>query len=94
MSLRPFLRVCASVGLFCAIDVVVVAATGKIAKAATGSVSYTYDALGRVVTASYDTGVCMIYTYDANGNRLSQTVNIGTGTTSTWGAGIWGCFKW
>jgi hypothetical protein len=30
--------------------------------AANGSVAYTYDALGRVTTASYDTGVCIIYT--------------------------------
>ena len=40
------------------------------ALAANGSVVYTYDALGRVSTASYDTGVCIIYTYEAAGNRL------------------------
>jgi hypothetical protein len=32
------------------------------ALAVNGSVIYTYDALGRVSTASYDTGVCIIYT--------------------------------
>lgn len=62
--------------------------------AANGSVGYTYDALGRVTTATYDSGVCVIYTYDANGNRLSQTVNVNTGNTSTWGTGVWGCFQW
>jgi len=66
----------------------------RSATAANGSVAYTYDALGRVTTASYDTGVCVIYTYDANGNRLSQTVNVNTGGTPTWGTGIWGCFHW
>jgi YD repeat-containing protein len=56
--------------------------------AANGSVTYTYDALGRVTTANYDTGVCVIYSYDANGNRLSQTIRAG-GTN-----GVWGCFNW
>ena len=55
-----------------------------------GSVSYTYDALGRVTTASYDTGVCILYTYDPNGNRLSETINVTTTGTS----GVWGCFNW
>jgi hypothetical protein len=59
--------------------------------AANGSVAYTYDALGRVTTASYDTGVCIIYTYDANGNRLSQTIKVSSGSGST---GVWGCFNW
>lgn len=68
--------------------------------AATGSATYTYDALGRVVSVSYDTGVIVIYTYDANGNRLSQVVNVNTATltwsnpvspctTNCWGAALW-----
>src|SRR5450631_3181052 len=60
------------------------------AHAANGSVAYTYDALGRVTTASYDTGVCIVYSYDPNGNRLSETINITTGGTT----GVWGCFNW
>jgi YD repeat-containing protein len=66
--------------------------------AANGSVVYSYDALGRVATASYDTGVIIIYSYDANGNRLSQTVNVNTqnlclgssahGNPTTWGRGL------
>ena len=70
------------------------------AHAANGSVVYTYDALGRVTTASYDTGVIIIYSYDANGNRTQQVVNVNTATltwtpTSTpctsncWGAALW-----
>jgi uncharacterized protein RhaS with RHS repeats len=58
--------------------------------AANGSVAYTYDALGRVTTASYDTGVCIIYSYDPNGNRLSETINVSTAGAT----GVWGCFNW
>jgi YD repeat-containing protein len=62
-----------------------------VANAANGSVAYGYDALGRVTTASYDTGVCIVYKYDANGNRLSETITIAAGGSST---GVWGCFNW
>jgi hypothetical protein len=60
------------------------------AQAANGSVAYTYDALGRVTAASYDTGVCILYSYDANGNRLSETINV----TTAGATGVWGCFNW
>jgi YD repeat-containing protein len=40
-------------------------------EAATGSVSYSYDALGRLVQVTYDDGTTTTYTYDANGNRIS-----------------------
>jgi len=50
-------------------------------------------ALGRITTAVYDTGVIVIYTYDANGNRLSQTINVNT-TTGTWGSFNWGSANW
>jgi hypothetical protein len=61
-----------------------------LAHAANGSVAYTYDALGRVTIASYDTGVCILYSYDPNGNRLSETINVATAGTT----GVWGCFNW
>lgn len=68
--------------------------------AATGSVTYTYDALGRVTTAAYDTGVIIIYNYDANGNRTQQIINVNTGTlvwtatggscsSNCWGGSLW-----
>jgi YD repeat-containing protein len=63
----------------------------EIANAANGSVAYSYDALGRVTAASYDTGVCIIYTYDPNGNRLSETIRVVAGGSVT---GVWGCFNW
>lgn len=70
------------------------------AYAANGSVTYTYDALGRVTTASYDTGVIVIYTYDSNGNRTAQVINVNTApltwtatytpcTTNCWGSSLW-----
>jgi YD repeat-containing protein len=62
---------------------------------ASASVSYTYDPLGRVTTALYDNGLCVAYSYDANGNRTSQNNTISTpATTPIWGAGVWGCFSW
>ncbi len=72
----------------------------RTAQAANGSVVYTYDALGRIASASYDTGVIVIYTYDANGNRTQQVINVNSATltwttTSTpctsncWGGALW-----
>lgn len=81
--------------LFASIAAALLAAGGmtSAAHAANGSVSYTYDALGRISTVSYDTGVMIIYTYDANGNRTAQTVNINT-TNLVWGSGNWGQALW
>lgn len=76
--------------IVCAVFAVSIFGALSLAHAANGSVAYTYDALGRVTTASYDTGVCIIYSYDPNGNRLSETINVtAAGTT-----GVWGCFNW
>lgn len=65
-------------------------AIANSACAANGSVAYTYDALGRLITASYDTGVCIAYSYDANGNRLSEKILV----TTSGATGVWGCFNW
>lgn len=39
-----------------------------------GSVSYTYDTLGRLTQASYSNGTVIVYTYDASGNRTTQVI--------------------
>ena len=39
------------------------------------SVSYSYDALGRLTGATYNTGATTAYVYDAAGNRTSVTTN-------------------
>jgi hypothetical protein len=45
--------------------------------------------------AGYDTGVCIIYTYDLNGNRLSETTTVTAGSiTGTWGCFVWGQALW
>jgi YD repeat-containing protein len=83
-----------------AIALFLVSSVATSAIAANGSVTYTYDALGRVATASYDTGVIVIYSYDANGNRTQQVINVNTGnltwtlthtpcTSNCWGAALW-----
>ncbi|HLJ64986.1 MAG TPA: RHS repeat domain-containing protein [Stellaceae bacterium] len=66
----------------------------EAALAANGSVVYLYDALGRVVTASYDTGACIGYSYDANGNRTSQSITVAGGGTAVWGCFTWGQANW
>jgi RHS repeat-associated protein len=40
------------------------------------TIDYTYDGLYRLTAAEYSTGEVFEYTYDATGNRLSQTVTI------------------
>ncbi len=76
--------------LVCALGAASAIGAFTLAHAANGSVAYTYDALGRVTAASYDTGVCILYSYDANGNRLSETISVTTAGTT----GVWGCFSW
>ena len=60
------------------------------------SVSYAYDQVGRVTTAAYDNGLCVVYTYDANGNRTAQSFSMSSVPASqNWGSGVWGCYlKW
>jgi YD repeat-containing protein len=76
--------------------VAVVAMTGVVVPTkANSSATFTYDGVGRVATALYDNGLCVAYTYDANGNRTSQTNTISSAPElATWGSGVLGCFKW
>jgi len=68
---------------------------GQIPFSAEGATYYEYDPLGRLTTALYDNGLCVVYSYDANGNRTSQT-NYETPQVSPalWGAETWGSFVW
>lgn len=64
-------------------------------ESASASINYGYDQLGRLVTALYDNGACVLYVYDPAGNRTSQTITISSSPeTPTWGTGTWGCFNW
>ena len=58
--------------------------------------SYGYDQIGRVTTALYDDGLCVLYTYDASNNRISQN-NFAAPQPprAQWGgATTWGNFAW
>lgn len=62
---------------------------------ADNSVAYGYDEVGRLRSALYDNGLCITYSYDAVGNRISQTNTLnGDPIQAVWGVGSWGCFKW
>ena len=66
-----------------------------LANGSTASVTYTYDQLGRINTALYDSGICIAYAYDSSGNRTVQTITTsGSPVLSVWGFGVWGCFPW
>lgn len=39
-----------------------------------GSITYSYDVLGRLVRVTYPNGAIVQYAYDANGNRTSYIV--------------------
>lgn len=49
----------------------VCSALSSTTEAVAGSVTYAYDTLGRVIRATYSSGVVIVYTYDAAGNRTS-----------------------
>lgn len=46
------------------------------------TVSYTYDALGRITNASYPDGTCLAYAYDAAGNRTQYSSATVTGVVA------------
>ena len=51
---------------------------GLAAEATAGSVSYEYDALGRLERIVYDDGKVIEFVYDAAGNRTSRVVTTGS----------------
>jgi hypothetical protein len=62
---------------------------------AKASVFFGYDPLGRLTTALYDNGLCIVDAYDANGNFTSQ-INYPAPppTRAQWGSPSWGSFTW
>jgi hypothetical protein len=53
-------------------------------------------ATGHTMTTELDAsqGLCVSYTYDANGNRITQTSGALNAVTPTWGAVTYPCFIW
>ncbi len=63
------------------------------ASGALANVTYTYDSLGRLASAAYDSGVTLYYSYDLNGNRLTRVVQ-NNGAIAVWGSFTWGLDHW
>jgi YD repeat-containing protein len=61
---------------------------------AEATINYSYDRLGRLTSAAYENGVCLTYSYDANGNRTVISSIIAPVGPPTWGAAPFGCFNW
>lgn len=53
-------------------------AVAMFAAAAAGTVTYAYDAQGRLISATYSDGTMICYHYDAAGSRTQYTVVSGT----------------
>jgi len=61
----------------------------------TPTVTYTYDGGGRSATSLYTDQTCVVYKYDANGNRIAVAVTkADVPETNVWGSGAYGCSKW
>jgi hypothetical protein len=61
----------ALMGFVCAIGI---AFNASASFAASGAITYTFDALGRISTATYNTGVILSYSYDLSGNQTQVQV--------------------
>jgi YD repeat-containing protein len=60
-----------------------------------GSAAFSYDAAGRLASAAYPTGVCVSYSYDANGNQITRSVITAVAAGSlVWDTGRWNCALW
>lgn len=55
---------------------------------------YSYDHDGRLSTGLVGGTSCLIYAYDANGNRSSSAVVDTVSSPSAWGQANWGSFNW
>ena len=70
---------------------VVACHSSQAAKAA--SMHFGYDPAGRLVTGMLGTS-CVLYGYDANGNRTSQQKKTLPASVSVWGDATWGGENW
>jgi YD repeat-containing protein len=61
---------------------------------ANAATTYLYDLVGRLTVIRYDNGVCVAYSYDANGDRTSSSTALNATGSLKWGASSWGCKIW
>ena len=61
------------------------------AKPGVGAIMLILQNAAAVMTSA---GRCVVFTYDQNGNRLTQTVSVPSGATPVWGSASYGCFAW
>ncbi len=54
---------------------VATALISAVGLAVAGSVTYTYDSLGRLATATYSNGLVVGFQYDLTGNRTSYVIS-------------------
>jgi YD repeat-containing protein len=82
-------------GLAAATSAALIALASSVG-AATVTVTYTYDALGRVSSAIYSSSgstTTITYHYDSAGNRTSTSTALSS-NASAWGAFSWGQGVW
>lgn len=69
--------------------------TGVVSAPAASSLTvHHYDPAGRLTTTLYDNKTCIVYAYDANGNRTSQRTAAEPSSPQFWGALTWGANDW
>ena len=89
--MRPFTD---STRLAVTIATVAAAVICLSANAALAATNYIYDPVGRLTVVIYDNGVCVAYSYDADGNRTASNIATSATGSLTWGSGVWGCTTW
>lgn len=72
----------------------IIMAAGTNTKADTKTMQYGYDANGRLTTSLPDDTNCTIWSYDQNGNRISQQTVTADQTPPLWGQASWGAVSW
>ncbi|MBU3890984.1 RHS repeat domain-containing protein [Methylosinus sp. KRF6] len=91
VKLKAFRLNCRAIARLCTFVFIFLSEGCLVAEA---MIIYSYDRLGRLTSAAYENGVCLTYSYDANGNRTVISSIIAPVGPPTWGAAPFGCFNW